>query len=424
MNSGTGVMVAIENLQTNVVVLQPSEAKIQIGRSRVFWGGLDLLALLFWIYAIVKVFIFDVDVYLVSIANSELIWLLNYKFLILLGLILVAMLVTRSLVLGFAVAYAALYPFVILFWKLPRLIWKQQSWLFAFAILNAVIGFIRSFRRDFISGTLFLISAVLILNSGNQYVLWGASFVIFALVVLAYALAFVRAFKPSAIFQTYTKVFPIIKKGNFLKVDESVRKLPVEVMTPKELELRNTGLQNIVLYNRACLLISKKLRDYQGSGANVASYVLSLVALLLFTVMSFALINYALHKINPALYQFTYSKESFFAFVYYSAGSMFYASNGLVPVEPVSQFVQLIQFLCALLVLVILVTVIFSLRNERYSTQLEEVIVSMEKEGRAVEALLLSEFNLGSIDSAIDALQKAKSGMIGFIVYLTNNLGE
>jgi len=73
---------------------------------------------------------------------------------------------------------------------------------------------------------------------------------------------------------------------------------------------------------------------------------------------------------------------------------------------------------------VILVTVIFSLRNERYSNQLEEVIASMEKEGGAAEALLLSEFNLGSIGSAIDALQKAKSGMIGFIVYLTNNLGE
>jgi hypothetical protein len=342
----------------------------------------------------------------------------------LVGLVVVAMLVTRSLALAFAVAYVAFFPFVILFWKLPRFVWKQKSWLFAFAILNAAIGLFRSFRRDFISGTLFLISAVLILSSGNQYVLCGSSLIIFALVVFAYALAFIRAFKPSAIFQTYTKVFPLIKKGPFLKVDESVRNLPVELMTTKELELRNTGLQNVVLYNRSCLLISKKLRDYQWSGANVASYVLSLVTLLLFAVMSFALINYALYKISPNLYQFTYSKESFFAFVYYSAGSMFYAANGLVPVEPLSQFVQLVQFFCALLVLVILITVIFSLRNERYSTQLEEVIVSMESEGRAAEAMLLSEFNLGSIDSAIDALQKAKAGMTGFIVYLTKNLGE
>jgi hypothetical protein len=415
----------MENRQMDVVVLQPAEAEIKVEkRTRIFWAGLDLVAVLFWLYAIVKVFVFDVDVYLVTLAGSEFVWLLNYKLLILLGFILVAMLVTRSFVLGFAIVYVAVYPFVILFWKLPRFVWKQQSWLFAFAILNAIIGFIRSFKRDFVSGTLFLISAVLILSSRNQYVLYGSSLIIFALVVFAYALAFVRAFKPSAVFQTYTKVFPIIKKGDFLKVDESVRNLPVEAMTAKQLELRTNGLQNVVLYNRTCLLISKKLRDYQRSGANVASYILSLVTLLLFAVTSFALINYALYKISPALYQFTYSKESFFAFVYYSTGSMFYAANGLVPVEPLSQIVQLTQFFCALLVLVILVTVIFSLRNERYSTQLEEVIGSMEREGQAAEALLLSEFNLGSIDSAIDALQKAKAGMIGFIIYLTNSLGE
>jgi hypothetical protein len=415
----------MENRQMDVVVLQPAEAEIKVEkRTRIFWAGLDLVAVLFWLYAIVKVFVFDVDVYLVTLAGSEFVWLLNYKLLILLGFILVAMLVTRSFVLGFAIVYVAVYPFVILFWKLPRFVWKQQSWLFAFAILNAIIGFIRSFKRDFVSGTLFLISAVLILSSRNQYVLYGSSLIIFALVVFAYALAFVRAFKPSAVFQTYTKVFPIIKKGDFLEVDESVRNLPVEAMTAKQLELRTNGLQNVVLYNRTCLLISKKLRDYQRSGANVASYILSLVTLLLFAVTSFALINYALYKISPALYQFTYSKESFFAFVYYSTGSMFYAANGLVPVEPLSQIVQLTQFFCALLVLVILVTVIFSLRNERYSTQLEEVIGSMEREGQAAEALLLSEFNLGSIDSAIDALQKAKAGMIGFIIYLTNSLGE
>jgi hypothetical protein len=409
----------------DVVVLQPATAEIKAKKlPRIFWVGLDVVATLFWLYAIAKVFIFEVDVYLISLGGAEFIWLLNYKFLILLALVVVAMLVTRSVVLGLAVLYVAFYPFVIFFWKIPVFVWKQQSWLFAFAVLNAIIGFIRSFKRDFISGTLFILSAALILSSGNQYVLWGSSLILFALVVFSYVLSFVQAFKPSAVFQTYTKIFPLIKKGNLLKVDESLRNLPVDVMTAKELELRTTGLQNLVLYNRVCLFIPKKLRDYQRSGANVASYILTLVALLLFVVISFALINYALYKINPALYQFTYSKESFFAFVYYSAGSMFYASNGLVPVEPLSQMVQLTQFFCALLVLVILITVIFSLRNERYSTQLEEVIVSLEKEGRAAEEQLLSEFNFSSINSAIDALQKAKAGLIGLIIYLTNNLGE
>jgi hypothetical protein len=186
----------MEDGQMDVVVVQPTQPWSNAGKAtRIRWLVLDLVAILFWSYAIVKVFVFDVDVYLVSLVGPELVWLLNYKLLILLSLILVAMLATRSLVLGFAIAYVALYPFVILFWKLPRFVWKQQSWLFAFAILNAAIGLIRSFKRDFISGTLFLISTVLILNSVNHYVLYGSSLIIFALVVLAYVLAFVRAFK-------------------------------------------------------------------------------------------------------------------------------------------------------------------------------------------------------------------------------------
>jgi uncharacterized membrane protein YdjX (TVP38/TMEM64 family) len=188
--------------------------------------------------------------------------------------------------------------------------------------------------------------------------------------------------------------------------------------------VRIASLQNVVLYNRVCLFVSKKLRDYQRSGANVASYVLSLVVLLLFTVLSFALINYALFMVDPSLYQFTYSKESFFSFVYYSAGSMFYAANGLVPVGPLSQAIQLVQFLCALVLVGILITVIYALRNERYSNELAEVIASMRNESVAAEGVLARDFQFDSVDSAIEALQKTKAGMLGLILYLTNNLGD
>lgn len=407
------------------VVTQPTEAQPAVRKDmRIFWLWMDLVAIMFWSYALVKLFIFDVDVYLISLTNPEFVWLLNYKFPILLGTIVLAMLLTRRSVLGLSAIYIAAYPFIVLFWKIPKFVWNQKSWVFVFAALNAVIGLIRSFRRDFISSTLLLISVVLIFSTGNQYILYGVSLVLFALVMLAYALAFIKAFKPSAVFQTYTKAFPLIKKGDFLKIDASVRNLPIDTLTGKQLELRVASLQNVVLYNRVCLFVSKKLRDYQRSGANVASYILSLVFLLLFTVLSFALINYALFTIDGSLYQFTYSKETFFSFIYYSAGSMFYAANGLVPVGPLSQAVQLVQFLFALILVGILITVVYSLRNERYSNELSEVIASMRKESTVAETVLASEFNFENVDSAIEALQKAKAGLLGVIVYLTNSLGD
>lgn len=78
----------MEKRQMDVVVRQPAAAEIKAGKgAKVFWPGLDLVAILFWLYAIVKLFVIDVDVYLVSLANSDFVWLLNYKFLILVGLV-------------------------------------------------------------------------------------------------------------------------------------------------------------------------------------------------------------------------------------------------------------------------------------------------------------------------------------------------
>jgi len=399
---------------------QPAPAR-SFGQ-RLRWIGLETVAVLFWLYAITKLFVFDVDVYLLDLLAPKWAWLLNYKFPILLGLIVVGMVVSRSLTLGLTVLFIVLYPLIVLFWKIPLFVWKQKNWLLAFAIVNAAISFFYSFKRDFIAGTLFLICTILIVTVDNQYALFGASFLLLIIVAFAYYAAFRKAFKPSAVFETYTKIFPAVWTS--IKVDGSLRNLPIGSMTAQQIELRTNSLQNVVLFNRACLIISKKLRNYQRSGVNVISYVFGLVFLLIVTIFAFGLINYAIFKIDPSLYQFTYSHPSLFAFIYYSAGSMFYTANGLVPVATVSQAIQLVQFLCGVLLIVIFVTVLVALRNEKYSQELENVISSVEREGYAAERVLRSEFNFDSIDAAIAALQQAKAGFVAFIIYLTNNLGE
>jgi hypothetical protein len=384
----------------------------------------ETIAILFWVYAVVKLFIFDIDVYLLKLVAPNLIWVLDYKLPVILAVITLILLATRSLDLGLALAYIALYPFIVLLWKLPWFVWKQKSWLLAFAVVNALMSFFYSFRRDFIAGTVFLISAILILNTNNFYTLVSSAAAIAIVVVFAYYVAFRKALMPSAVFQTYKQIFPAIRTSTVLELDTSLRNLPVESMTQNQIELRTNSLQNVVLFNRVCLFLSKKLRDYQRSGLDVVSYIFSLMFLLIFTIFAFGLINYALFKLDSTLYQFTYSQPSPFAFLYYSGGSMFYASNGLVPTAPISQAVQLVQFLCGVLLLVILITVFFTVRSERHTSELDNVISSVESEGHAVEAVLQSQFNLNNIDAAISALQQAKAGLTAFIIYLTKGLAE
>jgi hypothetical protein len=86
-----------DNHKMDLVVVEPLQANAKIGsRSRFFWIAADSIAILFWSYAVLKLFVFHFDVYLVSLANADCLWLLNYKLPILLALIFVAMLMTKS----------------------------------------------------------------------------------------------------------------------------------------------------------------------------------------------------------------------------------------------------------------------------------------------------------------------------------------
>jgi len=187
-----------------------------------------------------------------------------------------------------------------------------------------VFSFFYSFKRDFIVGTLFLICTILIVTVDNPYVLLGGSLLLLIIVAFAYYAAFLKAFKPSAVFEVYTKLFPAMRTSIVSSAVNSLATSSVEPMPAQQLDLsRTNSLQNVVLFNRDCLFISKKLRNYQRSGVNVILYVFGLVFLPIVTIFAFGLINYAIFKFDPNLYQFTYSHPSLFAFIYYSAGSLF-----------------------------------------------------------------------------------------------------
>ncbi|MBI1210428.1 MAG: hypothetical protein GC190_03115 [Alphaproteobacteria bacterium] len=385
---------------------------------------LESLAGLFWFYSVIKLFVFDVDVWLVTATIPSAVWVLNYKLPIILSLIVIAMLITRSSTLALSTLYIIFYPLILLFWKIPRFIWRQKSWLLAFTIINAGISVFQSFKRDFTLATVFLIGAVLSLWSDNGYFLLVSILSTLTILVFAYAHAFVTAFKPSAVFQVYARVFPQVRGGNFLKMEESLKTLPVAQLDAKQLVDRTTALQNAVLYNRVCLLISKKLRDYQKSRVNVISYIISLVGLLIFTIVAFGFIDLALFKVFPGAYRFEGERHSTFVFFYYSAGSMFYATNGLTPVLPVAQLFQMFQFLFAVFLLIIFITIIITMMNERYAAELNEVVTALEKESQSVEGLIRSDFRIEGIAAAIEALQAGKAGLISVILFISKDLDE
>src|ERR1700689_1911140 len=70
----------------------------------------QVIAASFWLYVICKLFIFDIDLYLIQKINPSLMWLPKYKFFILIGTLSVLLLITRSGRLLRWLLYIVFYP--------------------------------------------------------------------------------------------------------------------------------------------------------------------------------------------------------------------------------------------------------------------------------------------------------------------------
>lgn len=384
----------------------------------------EIIVAVFWLYVLVKLFIFDIDVFLVNKFLPEYTWFLNLKFFILIGVVAILWLITKNKYILSWSLYTLFYPIIVVLWKVPFFVFKQWSWVFAFAFINAVISFFKSIKYNFITSAIFLVSLSIIFSFSHEKLLWLATATLLVLLLITYVHRFILVFKPSSIFQVHIKIFLGIRKHGMSSfvLDENIKNLPVKSLDQKQIEKWTTNLQTSVLFNRICLFAAKKLRDYQSSGLNVVSYVLTILLLIALTIFSFSAINYGLYKIDNNIFGFS-TVPTFFTFFYYSFNNLLFNSiKEIVPIMPISQTVSMIESFFALFLVVIFVSLLLSVRSQRHSEELNEVIKRIEGEGKSMEQFIVDEYKLDNIQAAISELERLKAGLVNFIYQLSKNI--
>lgn len=385
--------------------------------------SLELLAFSFWLYALNKIFIFNVDNWIVATFFPNYSWALDFKLICSLGLACIVWLCvgTRDVIVW--VLYVALYPLVLLFIRLPYFIFKQQSWLLAFAVLNAVASFFKNLKYGLVFSTIFLVGFSVALFS-QTYFLYIAIIILVALVLVAYVKSFLSALKPTIIFQIYTKFFKGVRKwGNASFVlDDEIRTLAVEEMKPKQLDKWNANLQSSVLFNRVCLLTATRLREYQKSDWKMIPSILGLLWLIVFNVVSFSGIYFSLFKLANNL--FVYSNEpTFFTFLYFSFNNLVLNSTPeFTPALMISQVAYMLQASLSFLLVVIIAAFYVSHRAQKASSELDEVIVAVEAEATSMESFIKDEYKIPTISIAMERLKTVQYGMIQFIFWLSKGI--
>src|SRR5439155_9886765 len=85
-----------------------------------------------WLYALVKLFVIDFDVQILQAFAPSWLWLLKFKFFAFAGCALAFWAICgNSLFIG-SLLYVGFYPFVLIFWILPRAVFK--NWMGVLAL--------------------------------------------------------------------------------------------------------------------------------------------------------------------------------------------------------------------------------------------------------------------------------------------------
>jgi len=76
----------------------------------------------------------------------------------------------------------------------------------------------------------------------------------------------------------------------------------------------------------------------------------------------------------------------------------------------------------ALFLVVIFVSLLLSVRSQRHSEELNEVIKGIEEQGTEMEGFIKDEYRINSIEDALMELQKLKAGMAKFLYKITESI--
>lgn len=386
-----------------------------------------ILAILIWSYTLIKLFVFDVDVVIVTKFFPEHLEILNYKLFLFIAILAIIVLTIKNKRVISWLLYIIFYPIILIFWKIPFFIFKQKSWTLAFAFINAVISFFKSIRYTLIVSSLYIIFSAIIVISSNGIILWIATLAILLITLVTYARRFIFIFKPSSVFQFYSLIFSKIKKfgstsASIFMLDEKIKNKPYAELDNKQMEVWVANLQTSVLYNRVCLFVAKKLRDYQTSRLNIVYYVFGILGLIISTVLSFSFINYGIYKINAHQFYFE-NIPTYFTFFYYSFNNLLFSSiKEISSVLPISQAISMIESFLSLALIGIFVTLLFSVKGEKHIEELNIAIADIENQGVEMEGFIKDEYKILDIDEAMSELKKLKAGMIKFIYIISDNL--
>ena len=164
----------------------------------------ELLGMGIWSYGVIKLWVFDLDIFLVNRLAPGLMWIIHYKFLLIVAAVAAAALMTKKATVIGWLLYIIFYPLIVL-GRVIYLVFKQKSWSLALACINSVVSFFRSLKYNLLVGAGFVRAGAAALYSVTSHIGGHCSWTS-APFVDGFRAGVLSRVRPSSIFQVYQRL--------------------------------------------------------------------------------------------------------------------------------------------------------------------------------------------------------------------------
>lgn len=347
---------------------------------------LDAFASVIWSFIVIKLFIGDLDRVMLAAIAPQAIWILDFRWLLVLVLAALLLLLFNSRRLGLGLAYVVGFPLVLLFWKLPKFLIKKRSSLLVVGLAGIAISIGARARLFIIALAIACLSGFMISSTEMPWVIAGimamALTLIWWLTVTAIDLlrstAFVRAQKKFIDWALQSRIVDKIPTPSFPNL------ITIQSWTVEDAKKFRDSVGYSVLLTRVLQFWAACVDQYRKGPSVVVLNIVAAVGLTIQVILAFTFINLGAYTVAPAQFS-SAATPDWWTFVYYSAAGTYFGE--IDALGPVGAFAIVLKLANGILGMVAVGTVIISIalnyRSVRAEVDSEGVVHTLT--GRAAE---------------------------------------
>ncbi len=381
----------------------------------------ELCALSIWFYILCKLFVADIDVFLVQHLAPSLEWLLAYKALFFLGLLGLTLLAVRSWRSAWFVAFIAIYPLYVVFVRIPLILFRAGNWVVAVNVINTAAQFVLNVRYNVAAFATYAIAFTVAIASSDVISLQLAAIALVGCLLASFYRRTKAALSSDPLVRYYRAGIERIALGATvnIKPNAEISALPVSSLDEKQMAEYKNSLLAAVLYNRVCLFLARRMKDFYDSPFALASRAFSALAFWLSIVVTFGAVYVVLYKIEP--FDFTASQTpSIFQFFRFSFSVAYFSSiPELSAASVLSQTLVMLEAFCTLATVTVSVGLLVNFKSQRANHDVDSLVTAFAKAASEADELVRLRFRFPSVDEAQAELQRLESGLMQVLLFLT-----